>query len=68
MRYANQRPKQVERIQISSQIAAPLRALHQPIDRGMDQAMRTFIEPGRASDDGIESGRNDVLCSNVVDQ
>ena len=38
MRDADQRPKQVECIQISSQIAAPLGALHQLIDRALDQA------------------------------
>ena len=68
MRDADQRPKQIECIQISSQIAAPLRALHQLIDRALDQAARTFIEPGRASDHAIESRRNNVLCSDVIDQ
>src|ERR1700680_4303186 len=26
------------------------------------------MKPGRASGNGIESGRNDVLCRNVIDQ
>ena len=68
MRDADQRSKQVVCIQISLQIATPFRALHQLVDRALDQTARTFIEPGRASDDGIESGRNDVFCRNIIDQ
>ena len=37
MRDADQRSKQVVCIQISSQIATPLSALHQLIDRALDQ-------------------------------
>ena len=68
MRDADQCSKQVVCIQISAQIAAPLGPLHQPIDRSLDQAARTLLESGRAPDEGIESGRNDVLCRNVIDQ
>ena len=68
MRDADQGSKQVEGIEISAQIATLLSALHQLIDGALDQAARTFIEPGRASDDCIESGRNDVLCRDVVNQ
>ena len=68
MRDADQGSKQVECIEISSQIAALLSALDQLIDRSLDHGARTFIEPGWASDYAIESGRNDVLCRNVIDQ
>ena len=68
MRDTDQRSKQVGCIQISAQIATPLSALHQPIDRVMDRCARTFIEPGRASDYAVERRRNDVLCRDVVDE
>lgn len=68
MRDADQRPKQVVCIQISSQIATPFRPLHQPADRTLDQAARTLMKSGRTSGNGIESGRNDVICRNVIHQ
>jgi len=66
VRDANQRPKQVGSFQISSQIAALLRALYQLIHRSLDQAAGTFIEPRRATVDAIESGRNDVFRCDVI--
>ncbi len=60
--------KQIGGVKVSSHIAALFRMLHQFIDRSLDQAARTFIEPGRTSDNAVESGRNDVLCRDVVDK
>ena len=68
MRNADQCSKQVVCIQISSQIATLLSALHQVINRALDHAACTFMKPRRAACNGIESGRNDVLCRNVIDQ
>ena len=65
MRNSDQRSKQVVCIQISSQIATLLGPLRQPIDSALDQAACTFMKPGRAAGNGIESGRNDVLCRNM---
>lgn len=67
MGYADQRPKQVGGIEISSQVAASLCALHQLVVRSLDEAAGAFLEPRSASYDAIESGRNDVLCPDVVD-
>ncbi len=68
MRDADQRSKKVVCIQISSQITTLLSALHQPIDRTLDHGAGTFMKPGRASGNGIERGRNDVLRRDVIDQ
>jgi len=65
---ADQGSKQVGCIQIFAQIATSLGPLHQPIDRALDQAARTFMKPRRASGNGIERGRNDVLGRDVFDQ
>ena len=68
IRDADHRPKQIGGVNISSHIAALFRALHQLFDCSLDQAARTLIEPGRASGDAVESGRNDVLCRDVIDE
>jgi hypothetical protein len=68
IRDADHRPKQVGGVNISSHIAALFRALHQLFDCSLDQAARTLIEPGRASGNAVESGRNDVLCRDVIDE
>ncbi len=68
IRDADHRPKQIGGVNISSHIAALLRTLHQLFDCSLDQAARTLIEPGRASGDAVESGRNDVLCRDVIDE
>ena len=65
---ANHRSKQVGGVQIASHVAAPLRAFHQLLHRSLYQAARVFIESGSASDDAVESGRNDLLRGNVIDQ
>ena len=68
MRDADQRSKQVVRIQIFAQIATPLGALHQLTDRTLDHGACAFVEPGRTSGNGIKRRRNDVLCRDVIDQ
>jgi hypothetical protein len=60
--------KQVGGLKILANIAAPFRTPHQVIDRSLDQAARILIEPGRASDDAVESGSNDVLGCDVIDE
>ena len=65
---ADERPKQVVGVKIFSQIAALFSAPHQFIDRSLDQAARAFIEPGRTSDQAVESGRNDMLRRDVIDE
>jgi hypothetical protein len=68
IRDADHRPKQFGGVNISSHIAALLRALHQLFDCSLDQAARSLIEPRSASGDAVESGRDDVLCRDVVDK
>jgi hypothetical protein len=68
IRDSDQRPKQIEGVNISSHIATPFGALHQLFDCSLDQAARTLIELGRAPGDAVESGRNDVLCRDVIDE
>src|ERR1700722_16968045 len=68
MENTDHRAKQIKGLKVSSHIPALFRTLHQLIDRSLDQAARTFIEPGRTSDNAVESGRNDVLCRDVNDK
>src|SRR5260370_23894065 len=68
IRYADRRPKQIGGVNVFSHIAALFRALHQLFDCSLDQAARTLIEPGRTSGNAVESGRNDVLCRDVIDE
>jgi hypothetical protein len=68
IRDADHRPKQIGGVNISSHIATLFRAFHQLFDCSLDQAARTLIEPVRATGDTVESGRNDVLCCDVVDE
>jgi len=65
---ADQRPKQIRGVNVSSHVAALFSALHQFVDCSLNQAARTLIEPGRASGNAVESGRNDVLGRDVVDE
>ncbi len=68
MRDADQGAKQVGCIEISAQIATLLGALDQPVDRALDGVACAFMKPGRAPGNGIQGGRDDVLCRNVIDQ
>ena len=68
IRDADHGPKQIGGVNISSDVAALLRAPHQFVDCSLDQAARTLIQPGRASRNAVESGRNDVLGRNVIDE
>ncbi len=56
---ADHGPKQIGGVNISSQIAALFRALHQLIDGSLDSAARTLIEPGRSPGNTVKCGRND---------
>src|ERR1019366_8559134 len=68
MRYADQRSKQVEGFEIFSHVAAFDRASDQRINRSVDQSARALKQLRGASDDTIQCGGNDLLCSDVVDE
>jgi hypothetical protein len=65
---ADHRTKQIGGVNISSHVATLFRALHQFVDCSLDLAARTLIEPGRDSGNAVESGRNNMLCRDVIDK
>ncbi len=68
MRDADQRPQQIEWIDIPPHVAAFDRALHQRIHRSLDLPPRAFIESRWASDKRIQRGGDDLLCRDVIDE
>ena len=66
---ADQRPKQIEWVEISTYVAALDRALYQRINRSLDLAAGTFIQfRGGLQNDRIQCRGDDPLCCNVVNQ
>ena len=65
---ADQRPKQVEGVEISSYIAALDCALYQRIKRSLDLTAGTFIQLRGASNQGIQRRGDDLLGRNVIDE
>lgn len=65
---ADQRPKQVEGVEISSYIAALDCALDQRINRRLDQAAGTLIKLRGAPRNTVQCGGNNLLCGDVIDE
>ena len=66
--HADKSPKQIERVEVLADVAAPYRARYQRIDRSLDLCPRAFIQLSRASHICIQGRGDDVLCRNVVDE
>ena len=68
MGHPDQRSKQVEGYEIVAYVAALDGALHQRINRALDQTARALEELRRASDETIQCGGYDLLRRNVVNE
>lgn len=68
MGHADQRPQEIERFEISTDIAALDGALHQRIDGSPDLIAGTLIQSLGASNQGIECRGDDLLRRDVVDE
>ena len=64
--HADKSPKQIERVEVLSDVATVDRTLYQRIDRSLDLCPRTFIQLGRTSHICIQCWGDDVLGSDVV--
>src|SRR5690242_9966177 len=61
VRNTDQRANQIEGIDIFAEVTAIDSALHQKIGGFLYLAQRPLVEPGSASDDGVESWGDDLL-------
>ena len=68
MGHADERPKQIEWVEISAYIAALDRALYQRVNRSLDQTAGTFIQLRGASHHRIQRRGDDLLGRDVVDE
>ena len=65
---ADQRAEQIERLQISTNVAGPDGALYQRINRSLDLTAGTFIELRGATDERVQCWGDDLLGRDVVDE